>query len=204
MEDNISVEETVFPLALTEVEEAGFPLALTEDEIIHEYDPTFFDGLTAFNFQDDNMLSSMEALSREIDEAIHQLSSMPTNLYDAEKAVLFGRDYKFTTLAEYTVPKDFVMTKIVENVEASYDRYEATMLDIIQTPSNFDLGEDFYGMSMLFEMSGNKVWESEEKRKQYIMHLEMLMSIDISDIDESNCLEIINKIAHSTNNLLVL
>ena len=192
MEDNISVEETVFPLALT------------EEEIIHEYDPTFFDGLTAFNIQDDNMLSSIEALSLEIDEAICQLSSMPTNLYDAEKAVLFGRDYKFTTLAEYTVPKDFVMTKVIENVESSYKRYESTMLDIIQNPSKFDLGEDFYGMSMLFEMSGNKVWESEEKRKQYITHLEMLMSIDISDVNQDNCLEIINKIAHSTNKLLVL
>jgi hypothetical protein len=146
----------------------------------------------------------MQLLSDEIDQAISQLSSMPTNLYDAEKAVLFGPNYKFTTLAEYIVPNNFDITTVVEKVEKSYDRYEKTMLEIIQNPSAFDLGEDFYGMSMLFEMSGNKVWESEAKKKQYIEHLEMLMSIDILDINEDNCLEIIAKIAHSTNNLLVV
>lgn len=187
MSNNIIVEESIVPI---------------EQETIQPYDPTFFDGLTAFEIQDVELLSSMQLLSDEIDEAIAQLSSMPTNLYEAEKVVLFGPDYKFKTLSEYVVPSDFVITDVIQNVEKSYDRYEKTMIEIIQTPQKFDLPEEFYGMSMLFEMSGNKVWESEEKKKKYIEHLEMIMSIDIRDINEENCLDIITKIAHSTNNLL--
>ena len=164
-------------------EESIIPYNNQEEQIVG-YDPTFFDGLTAFDIQDENTLSSLQLLSDELDAAIAQLSSMPTNLYEAEKAVLFGPDYKFTTLSEYIVPNNFQITKVIENVEKSYDRYEQTMLDIIQNPKKFDLDEDFCGMSMLFEMSGNKVWESEEKKKQYIKHLEMIMSLDIRDINE--------------------
>jgi hypothetical protein len=55
----------------------------------------FFDSLTAFNVQSPDLLSSMELLSEEIDEAIQQLSSIPTSLYEAEKVVLFGDKYNF-------------------------------------------------------------------------------------------------------------
>lgn len=165
-------------------------------------DILYTEELIPFDVPSDEMLASLEELSKEIETITAQLTSFPNDLYEAEKVSLFGPDHTFPTIEDLSVPADFDLKEAIAVTDKHYDDFEKIAIDLIEQPEKFEVDESFEGASILFELSGNKVVEPTETRKAYFQHLELIKSIQLSAINEQNAHSIISKIAYSTTNML--
>ena len=165
-------------------------------------DIEYTEDFVPFEIDAEDMIFAAQMLSEEIEAVTARLTSLPNDLYEFEKMTLFESDHNFATIDTLDVPKDFTLYTALSVTKQHYDDFEKVAIDIVEQPHNYDLEEDFSGISVLSELSGNKVVESIENKRAYFEHLELIKSIQLSAISESNARDIISKIAFSTTKML--
>lgn len=165
-------------------------------------DIDYTEDLVPFEIEAEDMISAIQALSEEIEAVTAQLTGLPNDLYEFEKATLFDPNHNFITIDDLDVPEGFTLHTALSVTDQHYDDFERLAIDVVEQPHNYELEEDFSGISVLSELSGNKVVDSIENKRAYFEHLELIKSIQLSAINESNAYDIIAKIAYSTTKML--
>lgn len=171
-----------------------YSLSATDIEYTEDFVP--------FEIEAEDMISAIQMLSEEIEAVTEQLTSLPDDLYELEKMILFDPNYNFATIDTLDVPEDFTLYTALSVTDRHYDDYERLAIDVVEQSHNYNIEEDFNGISVLSELSGNKVVEPIENKRAYFEHLELIKSIQLSAINESNAYDIIAKIAYSTTKML--
>jgi hypothetical protein len=135
------------------------------------------------------------AICSSIDLFIRAISSIPQHPYDQVKAVLFGENYKFPTIQEIDLPETIDTPTIIKGLEKTYETYQDRVLDYLSTPENFSIEHAGNQLTALAELSTNNTYVvTPEKYQEYIKTLEAIQSINIRDINDTNCYELVNKI----------
>jgi hypothetical protein len=136
------------------------------------------------------------------------LSSIPSNPYLATKFMLFGKDYKFPTIDDVHVPEEITTEGLIAKLEEIQKQYQCRVIDCLANPSDYHLNltnptEAANRLSILAELSGENTYVvTQDKFKNYIEFLEIVESIDDSQMTEETCNDTIKKIGYYYTNLL--
>lgn len=144
------------------------------------------------------LTSTLFNLSSSIQVCIDSLSSIPQHPYDATKVTYFPSNYKFPTIDDVVVPEQVCLNTIIKGFEKLHDSYQNNILEYLAKPSEYDLSDAGGQLTVLAEPLGNnKYIVTEDKYRSYIETLEIIQSIDVSKVNEDNCLDLIHKVCYS-------
>ena len=139
--------------------------------------------------------STLFHLSSSIQAFSDTLTSIPQHPYDATKAMYFPVDYKFPTVYDVNVPEDVCLNTIIKGFDTVHHRYQEKILDYLSCPNEYDLTDAGNQFTILAEHLGeNKYIVTEDKYRMYLEALELIQGIDITSVNEDNCVELIHKI----------
>lgn len=154
--------------------------------------------MESFSTNYSELTSTLFNLSSSIQAFTDSLSSIPQHPYDATKATYFSPDHKFSTINDVMVPEQVCLNTIIKGFEKLHDTYQNNILEYLAKPSEYDLSDAGGQFTILAEPLGNnKYIVTEDKYRSYIETLEIIQSIDISKVNEDNCLDLIHKVCYS-------
>jgi hypothetical protein len=140
-----------------------------------------------------------------------QLTAIPNNPYLATKFMLFGNDYKFPTLDDINVPEEITTEGLIAKLEEIQNQHQCRIIDCITNPQDYDFNltepaQIANQLSILAELSGdsksNNYVVTQDKFKNYIEFIELVNSVDDSQMTEETSQETIKKIGYFYTTLL--
>jgi hypothetical protein len=147
----------------------------------------------------DSLLRATTALTT----AYAQITSFPGHPYEAAKFALFGPDYEFPALSSVQIPEGVTSEGIIAKISQLESNYQTKFIDTLINPSDYNIIEANKLLSPLAELSGENTYVvTEQKYKSYIEFVEMINQLDINSINDTNSVEIIQKIGYTCLNML--
>jgi hypothetical protein len=141
--------------------------------------------------------STTYAICSSIDLLLQAISSIPEHPYDQFKEILFGKEYDFPTICDIRVPETLDTSTIIKGLEQTYETHQERILDYLSAPDNFSIEQAGNQLTALAELSTNNTYVvTPEKYQEYVKTLETLQSINIRDVNATNCHDIIKKIGY--------
>ena len=147
------------------------------------------------------LTSTLAFLTSSIDAITSAISSLAQHPYDLAKSLYFEPSYIFPTIDSVEVPEMVTLETLARGFEKNHVVYQDRIIDYISNPLKYDVSEAGDQLNLLAELSGDsKFIVTPERYSSYITTLEMIQNLNIDDVNDENCEELILKIGYSVLN----